>query len=138
MRTWAGVLVIAMLVVGVLFAKSMKSSSSAARASAPAAATLSQSQPRVLLFANPREAGESCGCGEIFREVRAAGAKGVKTREVDPKQEEDLVRQYRVTVEPTVIFVDTSGRELSRKEGESDDTLAAIRTELHRLAGEQQ
>lgn len=132
-RTWIGIVVITLLVGGVLLAKSMKSQPGPA-AGGTAAANTSQAQPQVILFANPAEAEESCGCGEIFRAVRAAGTKGVRTREVDPEREKDVVRQYRVTVEPTVLFVDAAGREVSRREGESGDTIAAIRTELDRLA----
>lgn len=135
-RTWIGIVVLAALVVGVLLAKSMKSQPvPAAAASGTATATTSQAQPQVILFADPREAEESCGCGEIFRAVRAASARGVRTREVDPERERDVGSRYRVTVEPTVIFVDATGREVSRREGESGDTIAAIRAELDRLGG---
>lgn len=138
-RTWIGVVVIALLVGGVLLAKSMKSQPEPGpAASGSAAATTSQAQPQVILFADPQEAEESGGCGEIFRAVRAASTRGVRTREVDPERERDVVRQYRVTVEPTVIFVDGAGREVSRREGESGDTIAAIRAELDRLAGGRQ
>lgn len=132
-RTWIGVVVLVALVTGVFLAKSMKSQpgpevSASAETSAPAA------QPQVLLFADPREAKESCGCGEIFRVVRTASTKGVHTREVDPEREREVVAQYRVTVEPTVIFVDGNGREVSRREGESGDTITALRADLARLA----
>lgn len=135
-RTWTGVVGIVVLAGGVLLAKSMTSQPEAEPAVAEAvAATTSQAQPQVLLFANPKEAEQSCGCGQIFSAVRAASTKGVRTREVDPKREGDVVRQYRVTVEPTVIFVDAAGREVSRQEGESGDTIAALQAELDRLAG---
>lgn len=135
-RSWVGIVVIAALVGGVLVAKSMKSQPAPTpAASGPAATTTSSAQPQVLLFADPREAEESCGCGEVFRAVRAAATRGVRTREVDPRRERDVVSQYRVTVEPTVIFVDATGREVSRREGESGDTIGAIRVDLDRLAG---
>lgn len=138
-RTWIGIVVLALLVGGVLLAKSMKSQPAPApMASGIAAATTSRAQPQVILFADPREAEESCGCGEVFRAVRAASTRGVRTREVNPERERDVVSQYRVTVEPTVIFVDAAGRELSRHEGESDGTIAAIRAELDRLGGGRQ
>lgn len=138
-RTWTGVVVLALLVGGVLLAKSMKSQPAPGPAAGGSGtATASQAQPQVILFADPGEAEESCGCGEIFRVVRAANTRGVRTREVDPERERDVVRQYRVTVEPTVIFVDGAGREVGRREGESGDTIAAIRGELDRLAGARQ
>jgi len=135
-RSWIGILVVAVLVGGVLLAKSMKSEPAPGPAgSASAEVTSSQAQPQVILFADPKEAEQSCGCGQIFRAVRAANTQGVRTREVDPEHERDVVRQYRVTVEPTVIFVDESGREVSRREGESGDTIAALRADLDRLGG---
>lgn len=135
-RTWIGVVVLAVLVGGVLLAKSMKSQPvPASAASGAVTATTSQAQPQVILFADSREAEESCGCGEIFRVVRAAGTHGVRTREVDPERERDVVVQYRVTVEPTVIFVDAAGREVSRREGESAETITALRADLERLSG---
>jgi hypothetical protein len=91
--------------------------------------------PRVLLFADPREAEATCGCGLIFHAVREAAAAGVATREVDPERDRALVTQYRVTVEPTVIFLDESGHETSRREGEAGETIAAIETELGRMSG---
>ena len=35
---------------------------------------------RVLLFADPREAESSCGCGQIIRMVRGADVPGVRGR----------------------------------------------------------
>jgi hypothetical protein len=131
--------VVVALIGGVLLAKSMKSQPAAGPvASAPASVSASQAHPQVILFADPKEAEESCGCGEIFRAVRAAGTRGVRTREVDPERERDVVRQYRVTVEPTVIFVDATGREVSRREGESGDTIAALQSDLDRIAERRQ
>jgi hypothetical protein len=133
-RTWIGVLVLALLVVGVLIAKSMRSQPAPA-ANSNTAAAAPQGRPQVILFANPREAEEICGCGEIFRAMRSANTRGVRTREVDPEHDRDVVRQYRVTVQPTVVFVDATGREVSRREGESGETIAALRADLDRLAG---
>lgn len=137
-RTWIGLVVLSLLVGGVLLAKAMKSPTPETAPIGAATARVVNAQPEVLLFADPKEAEESCGCGEIFRAVRAAGAKGVRTREVDPEREKAVVRQYRVTVEPTVVFVDATGREVSRREGESENTIAAIHTELDRLVGARQ
>lgn len=138
-RAWIGVLVIAALVAGVLLAKSPKPASlPAAAASRTAAATQSKAQPQVILFADPAEAEASCGCGEIFRAIRAASTRGVRTREVDPEREREAIRQYRVTVEPTVIFVDAAGDEVSRREGETGETIAALQADLDRLAGGRQ
>lgn len=102
----------------------------------PERAAEAGASPRVLLFADPREAEATCGCGLIFHAVREAAASGVATREVDPERERDLVAQYRVTVEPTVIFLDEDGRETSRREGEAGETIAAIEEELGRMSEE--
>lgn len=131
--TWIGLVVIAMLVGAVLLAKSTTSGPEPEPA-ASREADDARRQPEVILFADPREAGASCGCGEIFRAVRAAGARGVRTREVDPEREREVVRRYRVTVEPTVVFVDPTGRETARREGESADTIASLQADLDRLA----
>lgn len=127
-NSWGGILVVIALVGGVLAAKAL----SPRNASDPMIGVANE-RPQVLLFANPKEADASCGCGEIFRAVREVSTKGVRTREVDPGRELDLVRQYRVTVEPTVIFVDQAGRELGRREGEAGDTLTQVRGDLDRL-----
>lgn len=92
---------------------------------------------RVLLFADPREAEATCGCGLIFHAVREAASGGVVVREVDPEHEAELVRAHRVAVEPTVIFLDESGRETARHEGESSETIAAIEADLARLRSAQ-
>lgn len=134
-RSWIGVLALALLVGGVLLAKSMKSPPAPGpAASGSATVTASHTSPEVILFADPGEAEDSCGCGQIFRAVRAAHTRGVRTREVDPEREKDVVREYRVTVEPTVILLDGNGRELSRREGESGETIAALQADLDRLA----
>lgn len=102
----------------------------------PESGTETNASPRVLLFADPREAEATCGCGLIFHAVREAAASGLATREVDPERELELVAQHRVTVEPTVIFLDEEGHETSRWEGEAGETIAAIEAELARLNGE--
>lgn len=130
-RPWMGVLVLGLLIGGVVVAKSMRSAPVASGNTTAAP----QGQPQVLLFADPKEAEESCGCGEIFRAVQASSTRGVRTQVVDPERERDLVRQYRVTVEPTVIFADATGREVSRHEGESSETIAALQADLDRLGG---
>ena len=132
-RPWIGVLVLVVLIGGVVVAKSMRSEPAPAAASSSTTAA-AQGQAQVLLFADPKETEESCGCGEIIRAVQASSTRGVRTQVADPERERDLVRQYRVTVAPTVIFVDATGREVRRHEGESRETIAALRADLDRLA----
>lgn len=87
----------------------------------------------VLLVADPREAGNDCPCGEIIKAVRDAKAKGVRVREVPPG-DTLVTRQYKVTVAPTVLILNPDGTEKARHEGESEETLAAIKAALARLA----
>lgn len=137
MQRWLGLVVIAVLVGGVLLAKQMRATSTEPVTSAAAPADVQPARTQVLLFADPREAEASCGCGQIFQLVRAASERGVSTREINPAHDRELVQQYRVTVEPTVVFVDSDGTELSRHEGESSEIITALRGELDELAGEQ-
>lgn len=89
--------------------------------------------PSVLLFADPREADSEDACAEIFRLVRRAGAQGVRTRELRADKSPEDTRKYRVTVEPTVLILDRDGHEIARHEGESAETIRAIRASLERL-----
>lgn len=86
--------------------------------------------PRVLLFANLAEADDPCPCGDIIRAVRGVAARGISTREND----DTLGRQHKVTVEPTVIILDTLGREQTRFEGEAGATRDKVVAELAQLA----
>ena len=91
----------------------------------------------VLLLANLREADEACRCGDIIRAVRAAAARGVKTREVDTFNRDEAAKvsqKYRVLVSPTVLFLDGAGKEVSRLQGESEKTLADVKTALSKMA----
>ena len=90
-------------------------------------------RPAVLLFADPREAESACGCGQIIRLVRSAAERGVPVQEVAPGDDAETTRAYRVTVNPTVIFLDQGGRVVARYEGEESDVIAAIRAGLERL-----
>lgn len=104
----------------------------------PAAAetTNAAQTPTVLLFADPREAEETCGCGEIFRVVRDAGAHGTLVQEIAPDSGDERIQRHRVVVSPTVIVLDADGNEISRHEGEDAATIAAIRASLDALLPE--
>lgn len=135
MKRWFGVLAVAVIAVGIVLLRSGQSRSPATpsnRSLSTAPAT--QSGPSVLLVADPGEAEESCGCGEIIRMVRHAQKHGVRIREVAPGAAPELERQYRVAVAPTVLFLDANGREIARHEGESSAVVDSIRAGLDRLA----
>ena len=122
MRRFGLVLVVA-LAFGTVGYKALMLGASAA------AAEPSKKAPRVLLFADLREAEESCGCGEIIRAVRAAAARGVPTREND----DALAKQHHVTVQPSVIILDASGHETGRFEGESAETVKRLKAALDKI-----
>lgn len=119
---WLAIALIAAAAVGIIAYKTIGGSDGAS-------ANANGSAPRVLLFANLDEADDDCPCGEIIRGVRGVAAKGIPTREND----EALSREHKVTVEPTVIILDTSGHEQARFEGESKSTRDKLLAELSKL-----
>ena len=119
---WLAIALIAATAVGIIACKTLAGPGHEASAA-------SGNAPRVLLFANLAEADEDCGCGQIIRAVRGVAAKGVPTREND----DSLSREHKVTVEPTVIILDTSGHERARFEGEAKPTREKLFAELSKL-----
>ena len=88
----------------------------------------------MLLFADPREAESSCGCGQIIRMVRAADVPGiVAVQEFDPRRETEAARVHAVRVNPTVIIARGDGAEQVRFEDESPDVIAGLRGALAAL-----
>ncbi|BDG06529.1 hypothetical protein [Anaeromyxobacter oryzae] len=87
--------------------------------------------PSVVLIADPREADTECGCGQIIRRVREAKRRGVEVQELAPT--DPAVSRYGVAVSPTVLLLGADGRVLTRREGESSETVAAITTDLAAL-----
>lgn len=103
-----------------------------ARTAEPKTVPASAKRGSVVLVADLREADDDCPCGEIIRLVRAAKARGVTVREVPPS-DTAVAKQYGVTLAPTVLVLDASGKVVERHEGESSDTVAAIKASLDRL-----
>lgn len=145
-RQWIGLGTIGALALIVLAIKGVSGSGAPAEtpSAVPVAAAPTTPSPpaapassmvRVILFADPREAEASCGCGDVIRAVRAAAARGVVVEEVDPDKAPDLLKRYRVTVAPTVVITDDERRELRRHVGESGATIAALRQDMDGLAG---
>jgi len=60
--------------------------------------------------------------------VRSAGTDGVAVLEVAPGSSES--REYRATINPTVLFLDQSGAIVTRYEGEAPETITEIRERL--------
>ncbi len=134
--------VVALAVVGIVAVKvsARRTAAPAPRVSsvaAVAAAVVSATRLSVVLVADPREADAQCPCGEIIRRVRAAKAHGVAVEELAPDSP-DAGRRYGVTITPTVLFLDTSGQVISRREGESSEILAAVSADLAKLEARKQ
>ena len=92
------------------------------------------SRATVLLFADPREAEESCGCAEVIRMVRdLQGVTGVTVREIDARRPGEEARRHGVRTSPAVLILDGAGNEESRFEGESPSAIAALREALDGL-----
>ncbi len=121
---WLGVGAVALAAVAVFAYKVTRPTTTAHSVS---------SSPVVIMIADLSEADSKCGCGEIIRSVRAAAAKGVAVREMAPGSEATTEKQYKITVMPTVLFLDHEGAVQSRFEGEDEQALAGIRDALNRL-----
>lgn len=89
---------------------------------------------RVLLFADLAKEDSSCGCGQLIRMSRMTSERGVPVEEYDKGDHPELLERYEVTADPTVLIVDGDDEELHRFEGEDDETLDAVREQLHELA----
>lgn len=125
---WIGALGVLALAVGVVAWRE------AYRSSPPAPPATPPGTTRVVLFVDLSETEEEEGCGAIIRAVRDARKRGVATEEVDTRDPGDRAKRYRLLVAPAVVVIDGSGHEVKRLEGESSDTVRAIRAELDRLA----
>lgn len=140
-RGWISAIVVAAAATAIILYKETRGRpSSGPVASVAPAASASGGPARVaarsvLLFADPDEAESACGCGQIIRLVRGAGARGVEVREVAPGGDASLECEYRVTVAPTVLFLDSTGHVVARHEGEAPEIVEAIRSGIDRLAG---
>jgi hypothetical protein len=126
-----GVIAVVLIAIGIVAYKATRPRDTALADPSPSAATASMS---VVLVADPEEAESSCICGQIIRSVRGVRGQGVSVKEVDPEKAPDVAKSYRALVNPTVLVVDSSGKEMRRFEGEDKATYAAIRAELDRIA----
>jgi hypothetical protein len=128
---WLAVAAVGAIALGLIVYKSTR-----APLSNSGSSSTSTAAPVIVLIADPAEAEESCGCGEIIRSVRSAASKGLSTREVAPGADLGLEKRYEVKVSPTVLFLKSDGTVRARHEGEDADTLAAIRHDLDRALAE--
>ena len=105
----------------------------------PAIASAPHTKPArasMLLFADLSEANETeDACGIIIQTVRSARERGIVVTEYNSGSAPEVRKQHRVVVEPTVIVLDPTGREIARHEGEDAETVSAIRAEIERVSG---
>jgi hypothetical protein len=116
-----GVVLVAAMALGIVLYKSARTRKESSSADIP----------RVLLVADLREA-DAAGdaCAEIIHLVRAAHDRGVSVRELTPESKSELLARYRVLTVPTVLVLARDGTVESRYEGESRETVAALRAGL--------
>ncbi len=126
--TWIGAAFVLVLAGGVVAWREAHRTRVDVIPDAPAGVT------RVVLFVDLSETGEEEGCGAIIRAVREAARRGIATEEVDTREPGDRAKRYRLLAAPAVVVLDGRGREIKRLEGESPDTVWAIRAELDGLA----
>lgn len=91
----------------------------------------------VVMAINLGEEDEEGGCGDVIHAVRAAAKKGVRTREIDTRNKADMEaasKKYRIVVQPTVVLLDDADEEVRRYEGESKETISALKTDLDTMA----
>ncbi len=123
---WPGIVLVAVLVIGVVAIKRRIPPSTAPSPSVRA--------PSVVLVADFREADASNdACAEIIRTVRQASARGVQVLELPPDSNSDMLRQHHVVTIPTVLVLGQNGAELVRFEGENTATVKAIQSRLAQL-----
>ncbi len=108
------------------------------RATATQASTTEKAKPtNVVMAINLGEEDEEGGCGDVIHAVRAAAKQGVRTREIDTRNQADLdaaSKKYRILVQPTVVLLDDADKEVRRYEGESKETITALKTDLDAMA----
>lgn len=128
-----GVAAVALLAVGVVAYRTTSRDIALADPAPPGVQAGTTAATSLVLVADPDEAESSCLCGQIIRSVRDVRNKGVLVREVDPEKTPDVAKNYKALVNPTVLVLDETGKEVRRFEGEDKATFAAIRSELDRM-----
>lgn len=130
---WIGISAVVLGAVGIVGYRSTIESIAAKAPSSPPPMASAAAGRSIVLVADLGEADAPCVCGKIIRSVRSAGAKGIPVKEIDPEKSPELASSYRARMSPTVILLDGNGKEVRRFEGESNDTLASLESELSRL-----
>lgn len=120
--------VVVAAVVGVVWLKQNRANPTGSEDAKPGAHT------SVLLFADPREADSSCGCGEVIRIARQANEfPGVAFQWFDPRKDSGAAKQHKVKASPTVLIVGADGTERGRFEGETSEVIDELRSAITAL-----
>ncbi len=97
-------------------------------------ATVTASLPRVVLVADLSEANDHHdACAEIIHLVQAVHDHGIAVQELNPGSKSDLLSRYHVLTIPTVLILDREGKVVARYQGESRETVKALRAGLEQL-----
>lgn len=124
-RPWIGLGAVLLAVVAIIGYKTYL------RSPSPDATS---SVPRVLLVTDLSEADSAGdGCSQIIHLVRATGERGIAVQELEPGSSSPLLARYHVLTFPTVLILDRSGQVVTRFEGESRETVEAVRAGLAQL-----
>jgi hypothetical protein len=121
---WSGIMAVALIVITIIAYKIQTKRTTVGE---------TDGIPRVLLVADLSEADSADPCAEIIQSVRAARERGVQVQELSPDSKSEMLRHYSILTSPTVLILDRSGQVVSRFEGEDQQTVAAVRTQLAQL-----
>jgi len=94
------------------------------------------SKPVLLVFMGAKcKSWPNCKAGqrtiESVDNIVAKFAARIRISIVDVKKKKELTKQYKIMFTPTLVYIDTNGKEVYRKPGESTDLI--IEDELNKL-----
>lgn len=96
-----------------------------------------QIRKRIILLADMREAGSSCGCAEMIEVARTAEKiTGVAFEEYDLQASKEMAHKLNVRVSPTILILNKEGAEEIRFEGEDLEVIESLKTALKNLGDE--
>ncbi len=128
------ILIVSIVLAAVAFTLWLKPSSSTNSRSDVLGIERANADNKVLLFADPREAGSSCGCAEVISVARnAADIPGVVFQEFDLNNSLEETSKYSVQISPTVILLNKDNAEKARFEGESSSVINDLRQTVSSL-----
>jgi hypothetical protein len=128
------IIIVSIVLAAVAFTLWLKPSSSTDSSSDILGIEKVHADNKVLLFADPREAGSSCGCAEVISVARSASdIPGVAFQEFDLNNSQEETSKYSVLISPTVILLNKDNTEKARFEGESSSVIKGLRQTVSSL-----